>query len=539
MNARTKVLGLHKDPWHNTGAAVVYETEDGIEFANLSEERANREKDSRAFPEKSTRALMTQCGVEDVNEFDLVVMDYICDDSDWRNDQHRTPCSVDNFLANVDPAKIRIINHHLAHAYNVFYSSDFDSAAILIVDGRGSLKETQSLYRASRDEGIELLASTTEIGVGLMYAAVTQAIGFKLLQEGKTMGLAPYGRNYPEKFIEFSGEYDGIVTSYADLCFDDSYDFKIDLSHVTDFEARAAVAYEAQAECERAYVHLARYAKEMTGEKNLCISGGVALNSVANYAVLQSEVFEEIFVNPAASDTGIPLGAALWGYHEALARPKTYSSISPFLGPSYSKNEIKEAIDEFDGYDVVTENAFERAAEWLVQNKIIGCFQGRSEMGPRALGNRSILMSPLTAENKDVLNSRVKFRESFRPFAPAILDEYRSDYFVIDRESPYMLLVPDVVEEKKGEIPAVTHVDGTGRLQTVTEEFNPCYYRMIRAFYEATGTPVVLNTSFNVAGEPIVETPDDAIRCFMKTDIDALLIDEYFLIKRSSDEEKV
>ncbi|MEM7263682.1 MAG: carbamoyltransferase C-terminal domain-containing protein [Planctomycetota bacterium] len=529
-----KVLGLHKDPWHNTGAAVVYENADGVEFANLAEERADRKKDSREFPEQSTRALMKQCGVEDVNEFDLIVMDHIRDDSSWRNDHlPGKPCSIDNFLADVDPAKIRIINHHLAHAYNVFYSSGFDSAAVLIVDGRGSQQETQSLYRASIDGGIELLASTDTIGIGLMYAAVTQAIGFKLLQEGKTMGLAPYGRNYPKQFLNFSGEYDGIVTSYADLCEDGSYDLKVDLGTLADFEAKAAVAFEAQEECERAYLHLAQYAKEMTGEDNLCISGGVALNSVANYAVLQAGIFDQLFVNPAASDTGIPLGCALWGYHTELARPRTYSGITPYLGPSYSEDEVRTAVESFDGYDVVSENAFETAAEWLCQNKIIGCFQGRSEMGPRALGNRSILMSPCVAENKDVLNARVKFREAFRPFAPAILDERRSDYFVIDCDSPYMLLVPDVVEERKNEVPATTHVDGTGRLQTVTEEFNPRYYKMIQTFAEVTGTPVLLNTSFNVAGEPIVESPEDAIRCFLGTDIDALLIEDYFLIKRT------
>ena len=278
-------------------------------------------------------------------------------------------------------------------------------------------------------------------------------------------------------------------------------------------------------------LHLAQYAKEKTGCDYLCISGGVGLNSVANYKVLQSNIFKDIYINPAASDTGIPLGAALYGYHKVLNQPKTYAEISPYLGPTYDDDVIKKAIKKYSGFKLVDTSAFEKAAELIAQNKILGFFHGRSEMGPRALGNRSIIMSPLLAENKDTLNLRVKFREAFRPFAPSILREYAEDYYVIDRESPYMLFVPLVREDKKEIIKAVTHVDGTGRLQTVTKEFNGKYYDLIESFYKATGVPVLLNTSFNVAGEPIVESPEDAIKCFLKTDIDALLIEDYLLIK--------
>ncbi|MFT7643061.1 MAG: carbamoyltransferase [Pirellulaceae bacterium] len=291
------------------------------------------------------------------------------------------------------------------------------------------------------------------------------------------------------------------------------------------------MAYEVQNECEEAYLHLVRYAHEKTGEDRLCLSGGVALNSVANYKVLRSGVFQEIFINPAASDTGIPLGAALYGFHHLLEQPKNYDTISPYVGPAYNTERVVSAIDSFEGYRVVEEDAQIEAARWLAANKIVGHFSSRSEMGPRALGNRSILMSPLVAENKDVLNARVKFREEFRPFAPVVLEERREEYFVLDRPSPYMLLVADIRQEKRAEIPAVTHVDGTGRVQTVSREFNPPFYTLIERFCQATGTPVILNTSFNVAGEPIVESPEDAIRCFLSTDIDALLIEDRLLVK--------
>jgi carbamoyltransferase len=283
--------------------------------------------------------------------------------------------------------------------------------------------------------------------------------------------------------------------------------------------------------------HLAEYAFERTTATYLCISGGVALNSVANWRVLASGVFEDIFINPAASDTGIPLGAALYGYHEIFGRAKTYAEIPPFLGPSYSRDQLTAAIEASpgrDGFHVIETDPVGRAAELLASNRIVACFHGRSEMGPRALGNRSILMSPLVAENKDVLNRHVKHREPFRPFAPAVLEEFTQEYFQIDRPSPYMLLVPAVVESKRHVIPAVTHVDGTGRLQTVRKESSPHLYSIIDRFREATGVPVLLNTSFNVANEPIVESPDDAIGCFLTTGIDAQLMGDRLLIKNGA-----
>jgi len=533
------ILGLHKDPWHNSGAAIIREDGNDVRFANLAEERCNREKDSRKFPILSTQACMKELGVTSMSDVDLIMMDYIIT-PDWRNDRYRRPCETDTFLAEADPEKIHIVNHHLAHASSVFYSSGFESAAVLIVDGRGSEKETQSLFLASPD-GIELIESTDKIGIGLLYAAVTNAIGFGLLQEGKTMGLAPYGADIRKQVFTFPRAYHGIVTDYSSVCVEDSYEAGAPHEPIHTFEDKARGAFEVQQECESALLHLARYAFERTGSPNLCLSGGVALNSVANYKILQAGIFKDIFINPAASDTGIPLGAALHGYHHIAKRPRNYAQISPYLGPDYAEDRIRGAIEAFrgstynpeafEGFKLVSEHALDRAADLLVSNKIVGCFHGRSEMGPRALGNRSILMSPLVAGNKDVLNTQVKHREVFRPFAPAILEEFTAQYFEIDRMSPFMLLVPPVLEDQRSVIPAVTHVDGTGRLQTVNKEFNPHFYRIIEEFYKRTSVPVLLNTSFNVAREPIVETPEDAIRCFMGTGIDALLVGDYLLMK--------
>ena len=522
-------LGLHKDPWHNTGACAVSDSTGKLSVSLLSEERIDRIKDSRAFPHHSAMACLHEVGASSPVECDGVILDYILNGSDWRLDQFKRPCSTRNFLDEVDPGRIAVINHHLAHAYAVFYSSPFPEAAVLIIDGRGSDKETQSLFYAS-ECGIRLIASTARIGIGLLYAAITHAIGFGHLQEGKTMGLAPFGSG-ARRLFDFGGRFDGIETDYSGFCAEGSYDIKQAYEPLKTFEQQADAAFEVQQECEKAMLHLARYAKDQTASPYLCISGGVALNSVSNYRILESGLFKDIFINPAASDTGIPLGCALYGYYSAGGKLRT--EISPYLGPSYSRQEIDRAIAVFQGFEVVERDAMRAAVDMLAANKIVARFEGRSEMGPRALGHRSILMSPLRAENKDVLNARVKFREAFRPFAPIVMEELAADYFKIDRSCPYMLLIPPVHPEKRSVIPAVTHVDGTARLQTVTQARNGALYDILAAFGAATGVPVLLNTSFNVAGEPIVETPVDAIKCFLGTDIDALFIEDRLLIKNA------
>jgi carbamoyltransferase len=516
------VLGIHKDPWHNTGAALIRSEGAKTDIVFISEERLNRVKDSRAYPEKAIYACLNEFGLKTIDEVDLVVMDYIRD-KNWRKDFFKTECNISSELNALPPEKVHVMNHHLAHAAATFYSSGFKKSAVLVVDGRGSENETQSLYVAD-ESGIKCVASTKKIGIGLLYASVTQAIGFKLLQEGKTMGLAPLGANIDPPVFQFKRNFNGIETDYSSSCVEGSYAMSTPHRPITTFDEKARAAYDVQKECEAAMDHLARWAKEITKMDYLCISGGVALNSVTNYKILSSGLYKDIFVNPAASDSGIPLGAALHGLHNVLGVKRNYNGISPFLGPTYSMRRIQKAVSTFSGYRVLHDGAVDEAVKMLAANQIVACHFGRSEMGPRALGNRSILMSPLNAENKDILNSRVKHREAFRPFAPVILEEYASEYFFIDRPCPFMLFVPQVRPEKKLLIPAVVHVDGSGRLQTVNRTLNPLFYSIIEKFAKLTEIPVILNTSFNDNNEPIVESPEDAIRCFMATNIDALLI---------------
>lgn len=535
MTKKIAVLGIHKDPWHNTGASIVTEEDGRVGVVYIAEERLDRKKDSREFPERAITACMKHAGLASFAELDLVVMDYICRGDDWKKDFFKTPCRTDVFLAEIDPAKIRVMNHHLAHAAASYYATTFSEAAILVVDGRGSDKETQSLY-VGRGNEIQLVEKSANIGIGLLYASVTQLVGFGLLQEGKTMGLAPYGSPQvagakTKRLLPIRGKFSGISADYSDVCLEDSYDLRVPVD-VSTPERKAQAAFEVQEECEREMLRLARYARDTVGSKNLCIGGGVGLNSVANYKILKADIFDDLYINPACSDTGIALGAALWGYHAVLGRPRLAELLTPFLGPVYSEQDLQDAMQPHgDLYRISGNASFEKAADLLSQNLIVGCFQGRSEMGPRALGNRSILMSPLKAENKDILNARVKFREAFRPFAPACMLEHVQEYFEIDCPSPYMLLVPDVRPDKRKIIPAVTHVDGSGRLQTLTAGLNPVFYRLASLFKERTGVPVLLNTSFNVNREPIVETPEDALRCFRNTNIDAILIGEHLLVK--------
>lgn len=535
MTKRIAVLGIHKDPWHNTGAAIVTEQDGKADVVYIAEERLDRKKDSREFPERAIAACMKHAGLVNFAELDLVVMDYICRGDDWKNDFFNAPCRTDVFLNEIDPAKIHVINHHLAHAAASYYASTFPEAAILVVDGRGSDKETQSLF-IGRDNEIRLIEKSTDIGIGLLYASITQLIGFGLLQEGKTMGLAPYGSPEvagakAERLLPICGKFSGVSADYSELCIEDSYKLRVPVD-VSTPARKAQAAFEVQEECEREMLRLAQYARDITGIWNLCIGGGVGLNSVANYKILKAKPSADLYINPACSDTGIPLGAALWGYHSVLGRPRLAEPLTPFAGPAYSEQDLLDAMQAHgDLYRISGSSSFDKVADLLAQNFIVGCFQGRSEMGPRALGNRSILMSPLKAENKDILNARVKFRESFRPFAPACMLEHVQEFFEIDCASPYMLLVPDVRAEKRGIIPAVTHVDGSGRLQTLTAELNPVFYHLTSLFRQRTGVPVLLNTSFNVNGEPIVETPEDALHCFRNTNIDAILMGEHLLLK--------
>lgn len=451
------------------------------------------------------------------------------------------------------------INHHLSHAASTFFTSPFQESAIIVVDAIGTkideeqnIHETITLYSANGNQikevgkvsgkGIENPVSgwtLFENSIGRFYYRVTVEIGFKFLEEGKTMGLAPYGKDiYVEPFFRFY--------KMDKFEFKQSHEQKLEmvlfirnvLSQTKDrFQTTADLAFAVQYHLEQAMIVMCNNLYEMTHSKNLCLAGGVALNSVANLKVLKNTPFEHIYIQPASGDAGTAIGAALYGYHILANKPYVSTNIpfSPYTGKKYSRMEIEKELEKYKAKIEFTEpdDYFETVASLIAEGYIISWFNGRSEIGPRSLGNRSIFVDPRRQEMKDTLNVRVKHREVFRPFAPIILEEHQTEYFELEHPSYYMLLVPPICKEKQSEIPAVTHVDGTGRVQTVSKLLNPELHALLSIFHKNTGTPVLLNTSFNDNGEPIVETPEDAILCFLKTDIDYLAIDGYIIQKKA------
>jgi len=436
------------------------------------------------------------------------------------------------------------IGHHEAHMASTFYSSPFERAAVLSLDGVGDL--TTTMFGIGEETKLRVLKTIEHPhGIGYLYQNITQHLGFiPSYDEGKTMGLAPYGR--PRLAKEFS--------QLAQLAPEGEVRLNLDYMwhHTTVYEMNPKmaellgpprgrnqpfaehhedIAYGAQEFAARALIHHVKYLYEQTKCENLCLSGGVALNSCANAKVLANTPFRNIFIPPFVNDGGLSIGAAQWVYHNVLGHPRVEHRNLAYLGFEPGTGEIERAILEAGLIAEQSTEPWRVAAEMIAAGKIVGWYQRRSEAGPRALGNRSILADPRRAEMKDTLNARVKFREGFRPFAPAILEERVSEYFEHDRPEPYMLQVKPIRPETRSVIPAVTHVDGTGRLQTVGEHDNPLFYHLLTELDKLTGVPVVLNTSFNVMGEPIVNKPAEAIACYLKTGMDALVLGNYILRK--------
>ena len=528
------ILGIHKDPWHNTGAAILKKNKKKLEIFTLSEERIDRIKDSRNFPINSINACLNHFNIKNINDIDLIVTDYLISKDILYKDYNKKVCRTDTFLHNFPKNKIKVINHHFLHACSVYYSSPFNEAAILIIDGRGSLNETQSLFYA-KDNKIKLLYKSDKIGIGLLYATITEEIGFKILEEGKTMGLAPNGENLKKKIYDFLGKYKGIETSYENFCIKNEYKIKKHLQKkIVSFQDKAKAAFEVQKETEKAMLHLVKFAKSKINVDNLCISGGVALNCVANNVIRESKIFNNLYINPGASDTGIPLGGVYHGYFHELNNLKTKTTQSAYLGIEYKRNQINKSLfllKKNKKIKIHKDKNLNKTLSLILKNKAVGFFQGRSETGPRALGNRSILMSPLKEKNRYILNKKIKLREEFRPFAPIVLKENVADFFEFEGESPYMLYACKVKKNKKNLIPAVVHLDDTARIQTVTSKENPRIYKLIKKFKKKTKVPILINTSFNIKNEPIVETPDNALNCFLNTNIDALFLEDYLIEK--------
>ena len=448
-------------------------------------------------------------------------------------------------------ADVHNVEHHLAHAASAFFVSPFDEAAVLTLDGFGDF--ASSMLCHGRDNRLEVLERVLfPHSLGIFYTAVTQWLGFtKYGDEGKVMGLAPYGD--PERFLpkmrelvklegdSFELELDFFVhhKEGVDMTWDEQtptigrlFSDRMEQAFGPAREPRTEltkdhedVAAALQAMLEEAYLHLVRAAHRRTGSKNLCLAGGVALNAVANGRIRPETEFEGVYVQPAAGDSGIAVGAAYYVWNQELGKPRGFVMEHAYTGPQFTDAEAEAAIRAagFEPERMDDAQLFDHVAGRIADGDVVGWFQGRMEFGPRALGNRSIVVDPRRHDMKDILNARIKHREHFRPFAPSILAETTDDWFEQDYTSPFMVLVYKTRPDKRDEIPAVNHVDDTGRLQTVEERVSPRYYGLIKAFGDKTGVPIVLNTSFN-ENEPIVMTPEHAVETFAKTKMDLLVL---------------
>jgi carbamoyltransferase len=469
------------------------------------------------------------------------------------------------FLKRNPKIEFIVPEHHFSHVCQAFLPSPYDEAAIMVVDGQGVPMERTGGDQLSgclaygKGNSIETLREIpVRHSLGGIYATFTKKIGFKTNEEGKTMGLAPYGADEYYNILKSELKFDTSefnVRKFSALAkrgfrpedvlyslpnysaFLKKINTRVKGEEITNIERN--LAYAVQKITEDVIVYLANWLQEKTGSKNLCIAGGVGLNCVANYQVLIKSNFENIFVHPNSGDNGLAIGQALYAHCIVNGNQRNYVATHDYLGIEYSEDHYRKAVDNVSSQDNIVvqefsemENLYDSMAEEIADGKITSWCQGRSEFGPRALGNRSILADPRRDDMKDILNSRVKFRESFRPFTPSVLAEKSSEFFELDIESPFMLLAPYVKQDKAKLVPAITHADNTARVQTVTADVNEEYYGLISAFEKRTKIPMVLDTSFNIADEPIVETPDDAIRCFLSTDIDVLGVGRYLIKKK-------
>jgi len=454
-------------------------------------------------------------------------------------------------------SKIIHVEHHRSHLASAFFASPFDEAAILSIDGSGDF--TTTMIAIGKGNQIEVLDSVNfPVSAGLFYTAFTQYLGFPHYgDEYKVMGLAPYGKpvfaEQVRNVLHFTP--DGLFNWDADY-FVNITEIKLDYStHIPEVstlygnklvkvfgparkvgeeltQAHKDLAASVQLVCEELIVHILYHLQKRTGLKNICIAGGVAQNSVANGKIIEKTEFENLYIPSAGHDAGISMGSALYAHHHILKQKRTPAVYSAYTGSRFSNEFIEAFLNQRSIKYKRLDDAelFEKITDKLIEPGVVGWFSGRAEFGPRALGARSILADPRNTKAKDLLNSKIKRRESFRPFAPSILKEYVGDYFEKVEDVPFMEKVFPIKKEKREEIPAVTHVDGTGRLQTVSKDVSPRYYGLIDTFRRRTGVPILLNTSFN-ENEPIVNTPAEALDCFLRTQMDMLVL-ENCLIER-------
>jgi len=466
-----------------------------------------------------------------------------------------------NIDKNKIKAPIKLIEHHRSHLASTFFASNFEEAAIISIDGFGDF--SSCMFGIGQGNKIKVIDSVIyPHSLGIFYTAFTQFLGFPYYgDEYKVMGLAPYGEplyidklqdviiktkngkfKLNEKYFLHSSK--GVVMTwensapFIDRLYSDYFIEKFGKPRdpkepITKYHKDLSASV--QKICEDIIFHMLNHLQKLTKMKNLCVAGGVAQNSVANGKIRENTNFENVYIPPAAYDAGNAIGSALWLYHQELKNKNRFFINNPFLGAHFEDYEIEKILIDKKVYYIKLnseEELIENASDLLANGAVIGWFQGRTEFGPRALGNRSILTNPARKDAKDLINSKIKRRESFRPFAPSILREFVSEYFEQDDDVFFMEKVFKIRPEKQNIIPAVTHIDGTGRLQTVHKDITPLYYKLIDRFREKTGIPLLLNTSFN-ENEPIVNTPLEALDCYLRTDMDALFMGKILIIRNT------
>lgn len=579
--------------YHDSAAALI---KDGDIVAAAQEERFTRKRHDSAFPRHAAAYCLKEAGITiaDIEyvafydkpfiKFERILETYVA----------YAPLGIRSFIKAIPlwmkkklwmkelirdelgyKGTILFPEHHESHAASAFFPSPYKEAAVITIDGVGEW--ATATFGVGKGNNLSLKAEIRfPHSLGLLYSAFTYYTGFKVNSgEYKVMGLAPYGKPLYK---------DLILNELMDLKEDGSFKLRMKYfnycagltmtngrfhklfggkprrqeSRVTQREMDLAASI--QAATEEVILRIARHVHKVTGKENLVLAGGVALNCVANGRIIRETPFKEIWIQPAAGDAGAALGAALFVWYQFLGNPRSADDANDFmrgslLGSRYDINTILEFLktNAIPYTQCIDTEIAERAADLLAQEKVIGWFEGRMEFGPRALGARSIIGDARSSSMQETMNVKIKFRESFRPFAPSVLAEKASDYFDIAIESPYMLLVAPVRESRRrtmtkeeetlfgieklhivrSEIPAVTHVDYSARIQTVDKARNPLYYAMVKKFYEKYGCPVIINTSFNVRGEPIVESPEDAYRCFMRTNMDYLVLGNFLLDKKA------
>lgn len=580
------ILGLNAFHPDSSACLVV----DGKLTAAVEEERFRRIKHWAGFPSLAVEYCLREANAE------LDDIDYIAINRDPKANLHKKAIytllhmprvslvkarlanmnKIGNITQFLEPmsgdkkvdlgTKVSHVEHHRAHLASTYFVSPFESATVVSVDGFGDF--TSCMVAKGQGNRLEVLYEVNyPHSLGMFYTALTQFLGFKKFgDEYKVMGLSAYGqplykdemarmvRTIPGgwfklnlKYFSFHRHRESMTWDNTEPVLEDAFSHEVESAlgprrrTEDEIEQRHCdIAASMQAAYEETFFNILNHAYNTTGIPRLCLAGGCALNSLANGKIFDRTPFEEIYIQPASSDAGGSLGACYFLWHQVLGKPRDFVMEHAYWGPGYSDESIQSALkarkEDLEGFEIVKtrddDELCNETARHISNGKIVGWFQGRMEWGPRALGNRSLLVDPRRAEMKDILNERIKRREWFRPFAPSILEERVGEYFEKDYPDPFMIKVYPIRVDKRHLIPAVTHVDGTGRLQTVNRKENPLYWKLIKAFDDLTGVPVLLNTSFN-ENEPIVCTPHEAIDCFLRTRMDVLAIGHFLIVRKN------